>query len=143
MRKARVVHGRGHAGGRARLALDHHEVLGTQDADHELGEHALEVQVLRQHVDALGQLAQAHVGNVSGDRGLGAGVAHCLQLVDETALRADGLAADDLPDGVLPAVPALHGMLPTMATPGGNRPFAYTRQIIQSCQRRARSRRSE
>lgn len=35
------------------------------------------------------------------------------------------------------------GMLPTMATPGGNRPFAYTRQIIQSCQRRARSRRSE
>ena len=105
--------------GRARLALDHHEVLGAQNADHELGEHTLEVQVLRQDVDALGQLAQAHVGNVSGDPPQIAGVAIACSSSTRPRCVRMVLLPDDLPDGVLSAVPALHGsMLPTMATPG-------------------------
>ena len=57
MRKTRIIHGSRHARCSARLALDNHEVLGTHGGNHELGEHALEMQILGKDVYPLGKLA--------------------------------------------------------------------------------------
>ena len=55
--------------------LHEHEVVRAHHVEHEVGDHALQVQVLGEHVDALGQLRQAHLGDVARDRRLRADVA--------------------------------------------------------------------
>ena len=112
MRERGAVDCRGNARGSPRLALDDHEVLGTQHVHHKLGEHPLQVQVLGEHVDALGELAQAHLGDVSRDRGLCARETLCLELLHKRTLGANGLVANDLPDGFLPVVSLLSHVTP-------------------------------
>ncbi len=77
----------------------------------------IEVQVLGEHVDALGKLAQAHLGDVSRHRCLRAREAHGLELLDQRTLGADGLVANDLPDGFLPVVSLLRHVTPLNLRP--------------------------
>ena len=104
----RVVDGGGDALRRARLAANDHDVVGPHDARDELGHHALEVEVLGEDVDPLGQLAKAHIGDVARDGGLRAGVPECLELLHERALGLNRLVAHDVSDGILPVVATLH-----------------------------------
>ena len=60
----------GYTRGRSRLRLDEHEVVGAAHSAHKLRDHTLQMQVLGKNVDALGKLAQAHVGDITRDRGL-------------------------------------------------------------------------
>ena len=100
----------GDARGGAGLGLDEHEVVRARHVHDELGGHALEMQVLGEHVDTLGQLAQTHVGDVARHRRLGAVEAAFLELLDQHALGAHVLVANDLADRVLSSVALLgHG----------------------------------
>ena len=74
---------------------------GAHHVRHEVGDHALQVQVLGEDVDALGQLAQPHLGDVARDGRLRAVEALLLEPVDERALRAHALRAHDPADRLL------------------------------------------
>ena len=87
------INGGGDAGSRARLSLDHNQIIGTQNARYELGNHTLQVQVLCQNIDALRELTQPHIGNIARDSRLRAIKAHSTELIDQHALRADILIA--------------------------------------------------
>ena len=64
-------------------------------------DHPLKVQVLGEHVDAFGQLAQSHLGDVARDRRLGTVEPLLLETFDECTLGAHPLAPDYAPNRLL------------------------------------------
>ena len=62
------------------------------------------MQVFSQHVDAFGELAQAHVGDVARNRRLRAVVSKRLELLDQRPLGVDRLRTNDVAYGILSAI---------------------------------------
>ena len=89
------------------------------------------MEVLRQDVDALAELAQAHVRNVARDGRLRAVEADGLKLVNKGALRPNGLATDDVPDGILPVVASLYHVPASVVSTRINE-AAFERPILRS-----------
>ena len=91
----------GNTRSRTGLCLDHNQIIGAQYAGNQLGNHALQMQVLGKDIDALGKLTQSHVRDITRNGRLRAIETHGAKLVYQNALRADVLIAHNISDGIL------------------------------------------
>ena len=83
------------------MSFNHNQVIGAQNAGNELGDHALQMQVLCQDIDALRELTKPHIGNIARDGRLCAIKAHGAELIHQYALRTHVFIAHNISDGIL------------------------------------------